>query len=94
MSANKQSKRKTRRRQPAARIDPRPLDVGELPSVNEPAVYTIEQFCEQHDISISMFHKMKDLGIAPEIMRVGARRMISVEAAARWRAARERYAAA
>jgi hypothetical protein len=71
----------------------RPPPNGDLPSVNEPAVYTIPGFCRAHDISVSMFHKLRTLGLAPEMMCVGARRLISVEAAARWRADRERSAA-
>lgn len=71
---------------------PRPLKVGERPGVDELAAYSIPAFCWAHNLSISMFHKLRSLGLAPRIMEVGARRMISVEEAARWRAERERSA--
>jgi hypothetical protein len=40
-----------------------------------------------------MFFKMREMGIAPDVMQVGRRILISFESAARWRAARERAAA-
>ena len=91
-AAKKQShlkKKRARRRSRPQPISPPAPSADELPT----AVFTIPGFCKAHDLSISMFHKMRQLGIAPEIMCVGTRRMISVEAAARWRAERERSAA-
>jgi hypothetical protein len=50
-------------------------------------VYSIEEFCVRNRISVQMFYKRPDL--MPETFNVGKRRLISREAAARWRAARE-----
>lgn len=43
-------------------------------------------------ISLGMFHKLKKLGLAPTEMKVGTRRLISAESAARWREEREQAA--
>jgi hypothetical protein len=80
-----------RQQQPAPLQPAAPLP-AEPPNVV--AAYSISGFCRAHDISVSMFHKLRTLDLAPEVMCVGARRLISVEAAARWRAEREREAAA
>jgi hypothetical protein len=57
------------------------------------AAYTVKQFCEAHGISISHYYNMKRQGVGPREMRAGRkRRLISLEAAADWRAARERVA--
>lgn len=53
------------------------------------AVYTIPEFCSAHRISPAMFYKMKNAGIGPRELRVGSRRLITFEAAADWRRARE-----
>ena len=52
--------------------------------------YTITQFCKFHHISRSMFYKLRNKGLAPRIMEVGRRRLISQEAAADWRQQMER----
>jgi hypothetical protein len=57
-----------------------------------PAAYFINEFCAAHRLSPSMYWKLKSEGKAPTEMQVGRRRMISFEAAERWR--REREAAA
>jgi predicted DNA-binding transcriptional regulator AlpA len=62
------------------------------PSVDQRCVFTIPQFCEAHDISYGHFYKMQRDGTGPRTMKMGTRRVISVEEAARWRA--ERTAAA
>jgi hypothetical protein len=59
-----------------------------FPGVSEPAVYTIRQFIKAHSVSYGTFYKMCREGKGPKLMRVGTRRMISVEEAARWRAER------
>ena len=51
--------------------------------------FSIRAFCARHSISQSFFHKLRSLGLGPAIMKVGARTLISREAAARWRAERE-----
>jgi hypothetical protein len=50
---------------------------------------SITQFCLAHNISEAMYHKMKQQGLGPREMEVGARRLISLEAAAEWRRERE-----
>ena len=50
---------------------------------------TISEFCRSHAISPGLYYKMKRRGEAPREMKVGARTLISVEAAAEWRRARE-----
>jgi hypothetical protein len=59
-----------------------------------PAVFTIASFCSAHFLSESMFFKMRETGIGPREMRVGARVFITFEAAAAWRAEREAATAA
>jgi hypothetical protein len=59
-----------------------------------PAAYTIAQFCAVHQMSESMYFKMREAGLGPQEIQLGRRRIISLEAAARWRAEREAAAAA
>jgi hypothetical protein len=51
--------------------------------------YSIEEFCKTHGVSRGTYYNLRKAGLAPTEMRVFSRRMISVEAAARWRAERE-----
>jgi predicted DNA-binding transcriptional regulator AlpA len=53
------------------------------------AAQTVCEFCDDNRISRSKFYQLIDQGIAPRIMRVGAKVLITAEAAAEWRAARE-----
>jgi hypothetical protein len=55
----------------------------------EPMAYSIAEFCEGHGISIDHYFKLQRLGLGPAVMKAGARTLISVEAAAAWRKARE-----
>ena len=55
----------------------------------DPAAYTIPEFCKAHRFSESMYFKMKVQGLAPREMHVGSRTLITFEAAADWRRARE-----
>jgi predicted DNA-binding transcriptional regulator AlpA len=57
------------------------------------AVFSIDEFCRSHDISRAMFYKLLKENKAPRIMCVGARRLISDEAAVEWRRAMEAIAA-
>jgi predicted DNA-binding transcriptional regulator AlpA len=50
---------------------------------------TILQFCEAHTISEAMFYKLKKKGLAPRETKIGTRTIITLEAAADWRAERE-----
>jgi len=54
--------------------------------------YSIKQFCELHGLSLDFFFRLRRRGLGPRVMKVGARTLISVEAAADWRAERERAA--
>jgi hypothetical protein len=56
------------------------------PQLPARGAYTIREFAEAHGFSESMFFKLQ---IAPATMVVGTRRLISIEAAARWRRERE-----
>jgi len=51
--------------------------------------FSIAAFCQRHGISESFFHKLRAKGLGPVTMKVGTRTLISVEAAAAWRRARE-----
>jgi predicted DNA-binding transcriptional regulator AlpA len=46
---------------------------------------SIDEFCAAHGISRSMFYKLEKQGLAPRVMYVGSRRLISDEAGADWR---------
>jgi hypothetical protein len=49
---------------------------------------SIPQFCDRHGISEAFYHELRKRGEGPDTMQVGARVLISIEAAARWRAER------
>jgi hypothetical protein len=51
--------------------------------------YTIPEFCRRHGISPSFYFILQQQSLTPAVMKVGARRLISKEAAAAWRAQRE-----
>jgi hypothetical protein len=53
------------------------------------AAYSIDEFCKAHRISRAMYYKLDQQGLAPRVMRVGTRALISKEAAADWRRERE-----
>jgi hypothetical protein len=52
-------------------------------------VYSIEAFCTAHHISRSMYYKLRKDGKAPHEMKVGRKRMIARDEAARWRNAQQ-----
>ena len=51
--------------------------------------FSIEEFCRRHGFSQSFYFQESREGRGPRVMRVGARVLISKEAAAEWRRARE-----
>jgi predicted DNA-binding transcriptional regulator AlpA len=51
--------------------------------------FSIAEFCRDHSICKATFYNWLNDGKAPRVMRVGGRVLISVEAAAAWRAERE-----
>jgi len=56
--------------------------------------YSIKQFAQAHGLSESMVFKLMRDGRGPRLLRLGRRTLITVEAAAEWRAAHERATAA
>jgi hypothetical protein len=52
--------------------------------------FTVNEFCARHRISVAMFYKIRKQ--MPRTFNVGARVLISKEAAAAWRRERERAA--
>ena len=57
------------------------------------AAYSVYGFCLAHGLSRRKLYYMLEAGEGPRIMKCGTRTLISVEAAQRWRRARERMAA-
>jgi hypothetical protein len=56
----------------------------------EVCAYSIPEFCRVHGgISQSYFHALVAKGKGPRLMKIGARTLISVEAAAEWRKQQE-----
>jgi len=51
----------------------------------ESTVLSIQDFCKQHQISRNHLYTLWAHGEGPVVMRVGRRRLITVEAAAEWR---------
>jgi hypothetical protein len=64
------------------------------PPLLDRAAYTVAEFCAAHRISRSTFYNLRKRGLGPVEARIGARVLISMEAASRWRRARERASAA
>jgi hypothetical protein len=59
----------------------------------EPMAYSIPGFCAAHDISQDTYFKYARQGLMPATIKIGGRTLISIEAAAAWRRAREQPAA-
>jgi hypothetical protein len=57
--------------------------------MDEQDAYTIDEFCAKHRVGRALYFKIKADGIGPKEMRVGAKVLISREAAAAWRRERE-----
>jgi hypothetical protein len=51
---------------------------------------SVETFCRRHGISPATYYVLKTKGLAPRETILGGRRLITREAAARWRRQRER----
>jgi hypothetical protein len=62
--------------------------------VSEAQAYSIDNFCAGHDISRAALYNAWKAGVGPAFFRVGSKRLISQEAAARWRQEREAAAIA
>ncbi len=63
------------------------------PGVTGKAAFSIDEFCADHGISRATFYNLKKVNKAPLEMKIGTRRLISVEAAAAWRRQMEAEAA-
>jgi hypothetical protein len=57
--------------------------------LSDRAAYTIDEWCAAHRLSRRKYYDLVEQGISPRIMRIGTRVLVSVEAAAAWRAERE-----
>jgi len=80
-------------RKPMVTADRGPKYRRKPPSADPNALaMSIKEFCRLHGISEDMFFKMRRQGWGPAVMRVGTRTLISIEAAAEWRKAREQAA--
>lgn len=54
------------------------------------AALSVSEFCAQHRISKGSFYNLLKAGLGPVIMKVGARTLVSAEAAEAWRRKMER----
>jgi hypothetical protein len=54
-------------------------------SIPETSAATVDEFCHSHRISRGTFYNLLKVGQGPSIMKVGARTLVTVEAAAAWR---------
>ena len=61
-----------------------------LDAADDVDAFTVEQFCRRHGFSKQLFYKFRNE--MPATFRVGVRVLISREAAAAWRRARENAA--
>jgi predicted DNA-binding transcriptional regulator AlpA len=53
---------------------------------------SVKQFCADHGISRSFFYKLLQQGRGPRLTKLGARTLVSAEAAAAWRGMMEQAA--
>ena len=53
-------------------------------SANPRALSTVEQFCDDHNISRAFYYKLRKQGRGPAEIKLGTRTMISPESAAAW----------
>jgi hypothetical protein len=65
----------------------KPRAVHETPVEGSQFAFTIPEFCNAHRISLGFFYELQKSGRAPRVKRIGARRIVTAEAAAAWRAA-------
>ena len=71
--------------EPQAKHQSRPVDERVAAAVTPPLLgYSIQEFCTAVGISLSFFYELKQAGLAPRTMKLGSRRIISVEEAQKW----------
>jgi hypothetical protein len=58
-------------------------------AVDDADAFSVAEFCRRNRISVQLFYKLKPQGLMPPTFRLGARVLISREAAAAWRRERE-----
>ena len=58
-------------------------------AVDDVDAFSITEFCRRNRISVQLFYKLKPHGLMPPTFRLGARVLISREAAVVWRRERE-----
>ena len=56
---------------------------------DEADAFSLTKFCRRHGISVQMYYKLANQGLAPKTFNVGTRVLVSKEAAADWRRVRE-----
>ena len=79
-------------RKPPARSSRRGLTRSGEVRAEPTAVYSRAGFCAAHGLSESFYHKLQNEGLGPIEMRVGAKVLITHEAAAQWCREREKAA--
>ena len=76
----------------------RPEVTGRKPAQHDASddadAYSVQEFCARHRISPQLYYKLRRQGLMPVTFRLGTRVLISREAAAAWRRARETEAQA
>jgi hypothetical protein len=70
-------------------IRPKLIDPKTFNKTEDADAFSVDEFCARHRISPQLFYKLKPQGLMPTTFNVGARVLISREAAAAWRRARE-----
>jgi hypothetical protein len=94
--------RAKRRTGPPQKIDPGAIEptLSSEPNPNNvddeanrirgpPFAFSVAEFCRAHRISQAHYYELKRNGCGPDEMKIGRRRIVSTEAAARWRKAME-----
>lgn len=61
------------------------IDAVPRPVAYDPPAYTVDGFCEAHQIGRSYFNALRNQGLGPVVYKLGRRIFISGEAAAAWR---------
>jgi predicted DNA-binding transcriptional regulator AlpA len=61
----------------------------QTPDTAAALAFSVQEFCTLHRISRCYFYKLLKQGLAPRLIKIGARTLVSVEAAADWRRERE-----
>ena len=77
---------------PAIQASAAPIEADSERNNIPAGAFDIDSFCAAHNVSRSKLYQLWTDGTGPDWMQVGARRLISCEAAARWRRQREEAA--